>query len=117
MTKLGVTIPNTVMNALERRAQKLISLVDVATSTASDKRVRDNGAQLIERVNEWVEEIRDLNMVGDDEVEERAKSFHIRLKLAEAKIEAWALPASVRDRADAALRPRKRGRPRKKVAA
>ncbi|MEL7371038.1 MAG: hypothetical protein AAFN74_19110 [Myxococcota bacterium] len=117
MTKLGVTIPQPILNALEKRAQKLTSLVDVATSTATDKKVRDNGAQLIERVNEWVEEIRDLNMVGDDEVEERAKSFHIRLKLAEDKIKGWALPASVRDKAEAALRPRRRGRPRKKPVA
>ena len=117
MTKLGVTIPQPVLTALEKRAQKLTSLVDVATSTASDKKVRDSGAQLIERVNEWLEEIRDLNMVGDEEVEERAKSFHIRLRLAEEKIQGWQLPAAVRDKAEAALRPRRRGRPRKKAAA
>ena len=117
MTKLGVTIPQSVLSALEKRAQKLTSLVDVATSSAHDKKVRDSGAQLIERVNEWIEEIRDLNTVGDDEVEERAKSFHIRLRLAEEKIKGWQLPASVRDRAEAALRPRRRGRPRKKAAA
>ena len=117
MTKLGMTIPQSVMTALEKRAHKLTSLVDVATSGATDKKVRDNGAQLIERVNEWIEEIRDLNTMGDEEVEERAKSFHIRLRLAEQKIAAWALPASVRDQAEAALRPRRRGRPRKKAVA
>ncbi len=117
MTKLGVTIPKPVMSALEKRAQRLISLVDAATSGATDKRVREQGAQLIERVHEWVEEIRDLNTIGDDEVEERANSFHIRLTLAQKKVDGWALPASVRDRAEAALRPRRRGRPRKKNAA
>ena len=117
MTKLGVNIPQPVLTSLEKRAQKLTSLVDAATSGASDKRVRDHGAQLIERVQEWVEEIRDLNMVGDQEVEERARSFHIRLRLAEEKIKGWALPASVREKAEAALRPRRRGRPRKKAAA
>lgn len=117
MTKLGVSIPKPVISALEKRAQKLISLVDVATSEASDKKVRDSGAQLIERVNEWIEEIRELNMMGDDDVEERANSFHIRLALAQRKVDAWGLPAAVRDRAEAALKPRRRGRPRKKAAA
>ncbi len=119
MTELGVNIPKTVLTALEKRAQSLTSLVDVATSGAQDRRVREAGAQLIERVNEWVEEIRDLNAVGDEEALDRARSFHVRLRLAENKIQQWGLPASVRQRAEAALRtPRKgRGRPRKRVAA
>jgi hypothetical protein len=116
MTKLGETISQAKLDAIERRVTKLATLLEVATQNSSEKTVREGGAQLIERLSEWVEDIKDLAEVGDEDVVEVVKGFMVRLKLAEDKVKEWKIPpALVRAyNDDEALPARRRGRPPKK---
>jgi hypothetical protein len=96
MTSFGMQISEHTITSLEKRASRLAALVETATQGSQLKKVRDNGAQLVERLGEWVEEIKELRDMGDEDVEELIKSFTTRLALAEEKIKAWPIPASVR---------------------
>lgn len=87
--QLGVEIPQANVDALETRAHRLIVAVDKATQDNPDRRVKVAGGQLAERILEWVEEIKDLREVGDDDVAEVMRSFSARLKLAEKAVAAW----------------------------
>ncbi len=115
MTKLGVQIPTSTISTLDFRVARLSSLVEIATQSSPEKKIRANGAQLIERLSEWLEEIKDLSEVGDEDVHDVLKSFKLRLKLAEAKIKTWPIPDRLRKQATASFEPvkRRRGRPRK----
>lgn len=112
MTKLGVQVPEATMVALEKKADRFVQLVETATSESPHKEVREGGAQLIERVGEWLDEIKDLREVGDEDVHERIQSFAIRLHLAEEKTKGWPIPEKVRSRIMTTEK-RRRGRPRK----
>lgn len=112
MTKLGVQVPEATMVALEKKAGRLANLVEAATSEAPVREVRDGGAQLVERIGEWMDEIKDLREVGDEDVHEKIQSFAIRLHLAEEKTKSWPIPEKVRARIMTQPK-RRRGRPRK----
>ena len=104
--KLGVDIPKSYMNALEARALRLTSVIDAATSQSPDRLIRDSGAQLSDRIVEWVEEIKELLELGDEEVFERIQSFVTRLHIAERKIQSWPLPKDSQKRIRASRRRR-----------
>lgn len=112
MTSLGVQVPEATMIALEKKANRFAELVEAATTESPHKYVRDGGKQLIERIGEWLDEIKDLREVGDEDVHDKIQSFAIRLHLAEEKTKAWPIPEKVRTRI---LNPAKkrRGRPKK----
>lgn len=112
MTRLGVEVSDKTMVALEKKALRLAELVDLATSAASDKKVRDGGAQLVERLGEWMDEIKDLREVGDEDVHEKIRSFAIRLHLAEEKTKSWPIPKKQREKILSGTK-RRRGRPKK----
>ena len=120
MTKLGKLIPQKAVHGLEVRTLKLAGLVETATQTSHVRAVREAGAPLIERLSEWMEEIKDLREVGDEEVNDLVESYHIRLWLAEKKVNTWDIPADLRESVIEAIEPtkkRRRGRPRKNKAA
>ena len=103
--KFGVEIPQTQMDTLEARAHRLTVEVDRVTGASSDRGIREVGGQLVDRILEWVEEIKDLREVGDEEVVERINSFKARLSLAETHVAAWPKPRLRRE--DAKKRRRK----------
>ena len=116
MQSLGQALPESAVTRLERRVARLSALLEVATQQASDRQIRDGGAQLIERLGEWLEDIKDLREVGDEDVHEMVRSFELRLKLAERKVDGWAIPPSVKRKLGAPselTQSRRRGRPRK----
>lgn len=90
--KFGVDIPQNQLDALEARAHRLAGEVDRATSASADRRVRETAGQIVDRIFEWVEEIKELREVGDEDVLERIKSFHTRLMLAEREMTSWPKP-------------------------
>lgn len=94
--KFGVDIPQSHVDALEARAQRLANEVDRATTASSDRRIRDTAGHLVDRILEWVEEIKELREVGDEDVIERIKSFQGRLALAESHVASWPMPADKR---------------------
>lgn len=116
MTKLGETIEKSTLDALERRVARLSILVEFATQSSPERKIREGGNQLIERLSEWVEDIKDLAEVGDEDVHDLLKSFVLRLRLAEQKVKSWHIPPSVVERAfenEEAQPKRRRGRPPK----
>lgn len=90
--KFGVEIPQSELDALETRAHRLTVDVDRATSNSTDRSVREIAGQLVDRILEWVEEIKELREVGDEDVMERIKSFEKRLSLAEREVGGWPKP-------------------------
>ncbi len=122
MSNLGApTVSDSVMRHLERRAARMVLLVEAASQNNPDRKIREGGAQLVERILEMTQEILELKDAGDDSLAEAADVFHRRLYIAEKKIEAWNIPASVLKKIDkkpaepGARAPRRRG-PRKKAA-
>ncbi len=116
--KLGATVPRSTIAALERRATKLAALIDVATKASTNRDIRTGGAQLIDRLNEWIEEIKELVDMEDEDVLEMVKSFHLRLRIAEGKVARWQIPANLRKQAlGSETKERRRRRPRKQSAA
>ncbi|MEL6190048.1 MAG: hypothetical protein AAFU79_35940 [Myxococcota bacterium] len=91
--KFGVEIPQSKLDALETRAHRLTVDVDRATSSSSDRSVRETAGQLVDRILEWVEEIKELREVGDEDVMERMRSFEARLSLAEREVARWPKPS------------------------
>lgn len=87
--QFGVDIPQTSLDAIEARAHRLVLAVDRAVGENPRREVREAGGQLTERILEWLEEIKDLREVGDEDAVEMMKSFRARLKLAEATISTW----------------------------
>ena len=117
MTKFGEMIPQSTLENLERRVSRLSILVELATQGSAEKSIRESGAQLIERLSEWLEDIKDLVEIGDEDAHDLVKSFTMRLRLAETKVKAWKIPEAVVRRAfeeEVALPQRRRGRPPKK---
>lgn len=118
----GTNEMDAVLRYLERRAARLVGLIDAASQASDDKKIRDGGAQLVERIVELVEELRELQKAEDDGLPEAADVFHRRLYLAEKKVDTWNIPESVKkrlgnkpkDSAEAA--PRRRRASRKKAA-
>lgn len=106
MTKLGVEVAEATITSLERRVVRLVALLEIATQKSPNKTIRENGARLADRLAEWMDDIKDLREVGDEDVTELIKSFELRLKLAESKVKDWPLPASAR--AELEGRPRRR---------
>jgi hypothetical protein len=108
MTKLGIEISDSTMAQLERRVAKLMALLEIATHKAADKKIRENGAQLSDRLAEWIDDIKDLREAGDEEVAERISSFTLRLKMAEDKMKNWPIPAAAREELNGGRRRRTR---------
>lgn len=115
MTKLGVQVPETIIVSLEKRAARLASLVESATQASPERPIREGGALLIDRLGEWVEEIKDLREMGDEEVTEVIRSFATRLRIAEEKVKAWPLPQSARKHAMRQDRLRRKPRAKRPV--
>lgn len=86
--QLGVEIPKASLDAIEARAQRLIEEVEKAVQHA-DRRIKTVGGQLVERILEWVEEIKDLREMGDEDAGEVMQSFLTRLRLAERMVSRW----------------------------
>lgn len=111
-----------VLRYLEGRAATLARLVETASQASSDKKIRDAGNQLVERIGEMVEELIELQKADDESLAEAADVFHRRLYLAEKMVETWNIPESVRKKLtkkkgkDAEPAPRRRRAPRKKAA-
>lgn len=109
-----------ILRHLEQRTAKLVALVETASQANGDKRVRDQGAQLAERIAEMMQDLQELAQADDDGFMEAADVYHRRLYLAEQKVETWNIPASVKKRLDKkpkeAAAPRRRRAPRKKAA-
>ncbi len=117
MTKFGEMIPQSTLDRLERRVSRLSILLELATQNSAEKSIRESGAQLIERLSEWLEDIKDLVEVGDEDAHDLVKSFTMRLRLAETKVKGWSIPEAVVRRAfdeDGGAPQRRRGRPPKK---
>ncbi len=118
----GPTVSDGVMRYLDKRAARIVLLVETATQGSADRKIREGGAQLVEQVIEMVEALHELKATGSEELAEAADLFHRRLYLAEKKIEGWNIPASVLKRIDKkpsepkAKAPRRRRAPRKQAA-
>ena len=108
--KFGVNIPKSRLESLEARAHRLAVVVDQATSGSADRTIRTISGQLVDRIFEWMEEIKELLEVGDEEVVERIRSFQARLSLAEKAVGSWP------KRATAKSTTRRRRRPKAKAA-
>lgn len=122
MSNLGApTVSDSVIRHLERRAARLVLLVETASQSSPEREIREGGAQLVERVIEMTQELLELKDAGDDSLAEVADVFHRRLYIAEKKIEAWNIPISVLKKIDkkpaepSARAPRRRA-PRKQTA-
>ncbi len=94
--KLGVDIPLSHIEALENRAHRLASAVDAATLASGKRHIRDAGGQIIDRILEWVDEIKDLREIGDEDIVDRMQSFLSRLRLAEQAVKSWPRPGAKR---------------------
>ncbi|MCB9653969.1 MAG: hypothetical protein H6729_07580 [Deltaproteobacteria bacterium] len=94
--KLGTEVPEATIHMLEKRAEKLASLVDLATRQSSKKDVREGGTLLIERLGEWVDDIKALREVGDEDIHDVIQTFWVRLHLAERKTRDWSIPDELR---------------------
>ena len=92
--KFGVDIPQSQVDAIETRAHRLAVEIDRATLASTDRHIREVGGQVVDRILEWVEEIKELREVGDEEVTERIASFKARLRLAEKAVATWPKPES-----------------------
>jgi hypothetical protein len=90
--EMRARVPESKVNALARRAAKLSEIVERATQSSAEKSIRDAGAQLIELLSERIEEIRELHQLDDEDLIDRMNMLALRLKLAEAKVNAWGLP-------------------------
>ena len=112
-----------VLKYLEQRASRLVRLIQAVSQPHSEKKVRDGGAQLTERIVELAEELREMQSGASDELAEAADLFHRRLYIAEQMVETWNIPAAVRKQLEPkrveqkARAPRRRGRRPKKQAA
>lgn len=122
MGKLGEqSVSEGLMRHLERRAARIVLLIDAATQGHDDKKVRENGAQLTARILEMVEELRELRAAEDASLMESIEDFHARLHLAQSRIDGWDIPDKVKKQIDkvgkpAAEAPTRRRRTRKKAA-
>jgi hypothetical protein len=101
------------LKALSKRANKIATIVEIATRSSNDANVRREGARLGEVLQEWLEDIKQLVDAEDVTAAERIASFRARLRLAEKKIEHWQLPQAVLDRAVETAPNTKGGRKRK----
>ncbi len=108
MTNLGVEVPQSTLTQLERRVVRLSALVEQATQISPHKKVREGGALLMERLGEWIDEIKELSDIGDADVHDRIRSFSLRLKLAEEKVKTWPVPARYKKAGDTKARPKRR---------
>ena len=115
MTSFAAPVSQTTVASIERRAARLASLIEVVTQGSSERRIRETGAQLVERLGEWVEEIKELNDAGDGEAQEKARTFDLRLRLAEEKTLSWNLPPELREPAAPPSRSRPSRRPARPV--
>lgn len=95
-SNLEVHVSDSLIRHLERRAARLIVLVETATQASDERSVRDGGAQLVERIQEMVEELQDLRAAGDSDLPELVEAFHRRLYIAQKKVDGWNIPDSVR---------------------
>jgi seryl-tRNA synthetase len=77
------------LEQLVRRSDRLASQIESAVEAANDRVVKDKAARILERMEEWLDEINDLHRTGDEEVTEKFQSFLARLNLAEAKVATW----------------------------
>lgn len=115
-SKATNTIPNRELRALGLRAQKLAQRVERATQTATSIDVRRGGTKIGEILDEWMEEIQELDNLGDETATERAKSFAARLALAEQKVDSWNLPPERNERPARGVKHRGTSRVRKSAA-
>ncbi|MBX2812950.1 MAG: hypothetical protein KTR25_14135 [Myxococcales bacterium] len=107
--KFGVSISKTKLESLENRAHRICAIIDQATIRNPDRNIREMAGQLVDRIFEWVDEIRELVEVGDEDAVDRARSFQARLILAEKAVRSWPQPLgkkSSRKRRRAAKAPR-----------
>jgi len=95
-SNLEVHVSDALIRHLERRAARLVLLVETATQASAERSVRDGGAQLVERILEMVEELQDLRAAGDSDLPELVEGFHRRLYIAQKKVDSWNIPDSVR---------------------
>ncbi len=116
MSKATNTIPSRELRALSQRAHRLAQRVERATQTATSMDVRRGGTRIGEILDEWMEEIQELDNLGDETATERAKSFATRLALAEQKIESWNLPPEPAQRATRTPKARGTSRVRRSAA-
>lgn len=110
MSEFRDRVPESKVNAIARRAARLSKLVERATKSSPSKEVRARGGQLVEVLTEWVDQIQELHSGGDVDLEERVRSFTIRLHLAEQKVVTWHIPEKKKrpPKAKPARRPRVR---------
>lgn len=87
--KLGVNIPQSQIDALEARALHLTQEIDRATLESHSREIRARGAQLVDRVLEWVEEIKDVRDIDAEEAVDIMRSFSARLRMAERAVARW----------------------------
>jgi hypothetical protein len=93
---LEVQVSDALIRHLERRAARLVLLVETATQASAERGVREGGAQLVERIQEMMEELTDLRAAGDTDVPDLVEGIHRRLFVAQKKVDAWNIPESVR---------------------
>lgn len=104
--KFGVSITKTELDSLENRAHRIAGIVDQATAKSPDRHIRDISGQLVDRILEWLEEIKEQIEIGDEDALESVRNFQVRLSLAEKAISTW--PRQTRARSN--VRKRRRAR-------
>lgn len=114
MTALASRISMETIRRVARRAERIAQVIDEATEKSSDRRIRETGAQLIDLLAEWVEEIYELQVAEDLDVEERLQSFWVRLHVAEEKIAAWPLTQAQLKKLRGVYEPTKKKKNRKR---
>lgn len=82
-------IPQAVIEGLEAKALRLTEEIDRATSLSEKREIRNLGGQLIERIMEWVEEIKDLRQTEDEDIHDVIQSFESRLAMASRMVRDW----------------------------
>lgn len=101
---------------LEKRVNRISQTIETATAHASDRVIREGGNQLIDRIQEMMEELRDLRATDSDDLIELAESFHRRLYLAEKRVETWPVPENAKKRSDTKTTLRGPHRPKRQAA-
>ena len=95
-SNLEVHVSEALIRHLERRAARLVLMVETATQASAERSVREGGAQLVERIQEIMEELQDLKAAGDTDLPDLVEGIHRRLYIAQRKVDGWNIPESVR---------------------
>lgn len=89
------TVP-TETDILEHRAARLAAVIENVARRSKDANMKLSAQVIAERIQELLEEIREIELLDTAEATERRHTFKLRLDIAEKKISAWPLSPTSR---------------------